>query len=67
MTRRFEAFQKRMPAEKLDQPASSFPGGGVFAEGSRLRDHYQGDICQVKDTQILCPSARKIALIAKAD
>lgn len=56
-----------MPAEKLDQPASSFPGGGVFAEGSRLRDHYQGDICQVKDTQILCPSARKIALIAKAD
>lgn len=61
-----EASDQVVVALMEDQPAASFPGGGVFAEGSRLRDYYQGDICQVKDTRIVCPAARKIALIAKA-
>lgn len=45
-----------------DAPFRQTPAGGLFADGSAVRDAYSGDHCQVSEAQIACERARGLAL-----
>lgn len=47
-------------------PFTRTPAGGIFAEGTEVRDAYAGDNCRVSGEDIVCATERKLALFEKA-
>lgn len=54
-------------AHSSDGPFNDVPSGGVFAEGTTVRDAYSEDMCQVIRGRIVCPTDRMLALFESAN
>lgn len=48
------------------EPFSRTPAGGLFANGTNIRDAYSGDICRVQEDEIVCSGDRTLALFEQA-